>query len=423
MNRRPPNHHIPTALALTDSILMEAALLFGTPLYVYDDLMIESRYSLLLSILPKNASIFYSVKANPNPFIVKKYLELGASLEIASEGELSISFIAGTEGKHVIFVGPGKKSNELKRALESRLSFIVAESSREIDRIQSLSALKDQQTMVAFRVNPGRGRGMITMGGSTQFGMTPESIAQCAMRKDDYPNLTFAGLHAYAGTGILKLEDILRNTEMILDIFVEIQRKTGMKFSFCDVGGGFGIPYFERDVDPEWNMLKEPLSRLVTMYLCRYPYTEVFGFESGRFLIGPAGVFIARVIDIKRNGGKTFVVLDGGTNVFNVDAQYRGHRAFPMRVLTSRKGEEEPVTLCGPLCTTADQMAVDILLPRIYPDDLIAIYQAGAYGLTASPGLFLSHGFPGEVMLRNGSLQRIRQPLTPADLLLTHLAP
>lgn len=423
MSKASPIQHIPSNLSLSDEILKEAASRFGTPLYIYDAHLMQHRWNLLSSILPEDTVVYYSVKANPNIWIIDAFQELGASFEVASAGELTAALRAGVSPTSIIFVGPGKSRQELEDAVARRLGAIVAESRREVKDLQVLSRVRSTKTRVVLRVNPGRGRGMISMGGATQFGMEPHAALDVLINTDRYSNLEIIGLHAYLGTGILDLEVLLRHTHMVLQTADELQRMSGKELEFIDVGGGLGIPYYSGDEAPDWQALTAPLCAVIDEYRQDHPGTDVLAFESGRFLVGPSGVFLTQVLYLKESQGRFFAVLDGGTSVFGGDDPYRGFRPTPVRVLARRVAPSHPITLCGPLCTTADRLAVDTLLPVPDVGDLVAFYQAGAYKLTASPGLFLSHGFPCEILMQGDRFRLIRKRTTPDQFLASQPEP
>jgi diaminopimelate decarboxylase len=166
------------------------------------------------------------------------------------------------------------------------------------------------------------------------------------------------------------------------------------------------------------NSLHSQFSNLIDEYQQQYPATELIAVESGRFLVGPAGIFVTRVVDIKYLYGKCFVVLDGGVNVFGGHDRYVGARPLPIRVINYSERALENLTLCGPLCTPLDRLAANVVLPRPRIGSLVVFYLAGAYGYTASPGLFLSHGFPYEVLATGKELKCIRKATSPDDLFL-----
>lgn len=419
MIRMPPNQHIPKDLALNDDDLAEAVSKFGTPLYLYDGSLIRARWKTLRSLLPKYVTVFYSAKANPNIWVINAFGKLGASCEVASFGELMAALRAGISASDLVFVGPGKSRCELRQAISRGVALVVVESTREIEEIQALSQELVRKTPVALRINPGRGKGSIRMGGITQFGMEAEVALGLLKTAHTLEGIQIVGLHAYLGTGVLDWKHVLAHTKTILQTADRLQRQSGRALSFIDVGGGFGIPYHHRDKPTNWECMKEPIAELLNRYLTAHPQTETIAVESGRFLIGPAGVFLASVLDVKRTKDTWFVILDGGINVFGGDDPYRGFRPPPIRIVGCEREYDQPVTLCGPLCTTADRLATDLVLPMPQQGDVIAFYQAGAYRFSASPGLLLSHGFPREAMVKNGRFFLIRERLSPERFLRT----
>src|ERR1041384_3019009 len=405
-DKAPPIRHIDRSMGLTDDLLKRAALMFGTPLYVYDGDLFPILWSRLRGALPAQNRLYYSVKANPNLHIIREFTKLGAHFEVASGGELAAVTRVGVPPDHVIFVGPGKTDEELDLAVSSNINAVVVESLQELDRIARIAHRNRLRQRVAIRINPGIGGGTLSMGGATQFGMAP-SVALQILNKP-ISGVEIIGIHAYLGTGILKWEELITNTAEILRLADNIQQTTGQTLLFVDVGGGFGIPYYERDQPLDLQSLWGALEALVGEYLSKYPNTETIAFESGRFLVGPSVIFLTRVLDLKVLDNKYFVILDGGINNFVGYDHYFGARPTPVRVLDQGMRDLKGVSLCGPLCTTADRLATDVLLPLPEIGDLVAFFEAGAYGLSASPGLFLSRGYPSEVLRKGNDLHLIR---------------
>jgi len=408
MDKKPPLHHIPHELDLPDELIIRAADTYGTPLYLYDENMIRARWDRLKSLLPKRVSIYYSVKANPNISIIEVFRELGAKFEVASIGELNAVLKANVNPGDIIFLGPGKTESELEKAIQAGIQVLIVESAREIELLQKYSRRYDIPP-IALRINAGYSKGSISMGGETQFGMASQE-AEKILQRTDLKNIKIIGIHSYAGTGILDGKAVLDNCKKVLSISRELQEKTKKQLSFIDMGGGLGIPYYSGDSEPNWDDIKSPLAALIDTYINDNPWANNLAIESGRFLIGPAGVFISRVLYKKENGGKHFLILDGGSNVYNHD-RYAGARIPPICVAGRRNEPNELVSICGPLCTTLDRLAADVIMPKTRVNDIIVFYLAGAYGLTQSPGLFLSHGYPSEVISKNNRLSLIRERL------------
>ena len=403
MSKLPPNYHIPKTLQLSSSVLLDAVKQFGTPLYVYDAAMINEQWRVLRSMVPANTKVYYAVKANPNTTIIRILRDLGASFQVASEGELDIVLGCGVSPSDIIFAGPGKTIQQLQKAIEHNLQAVVAESIREIKTLQTLSEQANQKTRVALRMQLG------SSSHTAFFGMEENIMCNILMNASQYSHLDILGVHGYKQTNILDWEAIVQNSEKVLDAADKYQKLSGKALSFINIGGGFGIPYYEPQTMLDVNSLKPALHELIHKYTTKYPLTETIAIESGRFLAGPSGVFLTRVIDIKQAGGEQFAILDGGINFFNFFSRtfLQSEQISPLKVLKNSSEHEKPsmFTLCGPLCTRGDVLAKNTLLsPPPQIGDIMAFYQAGAYSLTASPVLFVSHKFPNEVIFDRGQL-------------------
>jgi diaminopimelate decarboxylase len=423
MAKNPPVHHIPSDLRKMDALLIQASELFGTPYYLYDRQQLERNWWTLLNNLPRRTNLHYSVKANPSIAIVHTFAQLGASFEVASMGELMAVLRAGVLPSRVIFVGPGKTESELRFAIMHEVYALVAESQREVDTIRRLSCQLGKRTRIVLRINPGVGKGMLSMGGATQFGIEPDVALKILTAFDNSGSSEIIGIHGYLGTQIHDWRVICEHAHLILHLADELQQQSGNLFTFIDIGGGFGIPYYETEHPLDMASLHASLNRLFDDYCTKYPTTNSIAAESGRFLVGSAGIFVARALDIKRYGEKCFVILDGGINVFGGHDRYAGSRLMPIRVVDGNVSRQEPLTLCGPLCTPLDRLAVDAILPMPREGSLLAFYLAGAYGYTASPGLFLSHGFPCEILADGEHLALIRERSSTGTLLYSQRIP
>ena len=410
-----PLYLIPQDLSLSDNIILQAAEQFGTPLYIYDKHMLEKNWEDLTNCVPEISRIFYSVKANPSLAIIKIFADLGANFEVASVGELKAVLHVGVSPSRIIFVGPGKTNFELRYAIERQVKVIVSESLQEVHDIQALAQNMQQIARVALRINPGHGTGMLSMGGDTQFGMDPNVALKILKDSTNLSGVEIVGIHGYLGTQLLDWKVILEHSRTIMQIADDLQQKSGRLFSFIDLGGGFGIPYHESDEHLSLSELHGALLDLLSQYSHNYPNTETIAFESGRFLVGSSGLFVTRVLDIKKTQEQIFIILDGGINAFGGFDRYAGSRPTPIRVLDKENGEEKGLTLCGPLCTPLDRLAANVLLPLPHHGSIAVFYLAGAYGYSASPGLFLSHGYPCEILATQGELKLIRQRISPDE--------
>ena len=383
-----PNQHILKGI-VDDSKLITLARKYNTPLYVYDKNVIQNQYKKLKKI---NSKIFYSVKANPFDDILQLLNDLDAYFEVVSLGELQKLKKNNISFEKVLFVGPAKNEEELLYAIANNIGLIVVESKNELVKIERISKELNKSINILIRINPQFNAGAtINMSGITQFGVEKKMAIE--MLRSSYENINILGLHFYLGTNILDEKQIIQNTIDILKLVDEIEKITNTNFATIDIGGGFGVPYYQNDNDLDFGLLTIELNSI----LKKYSNKDIL-LESGRFMIAHSGIFITKVVDIKINFGTKFILLDGGTNFMGGDNKYRGFRISPIRVLNTTK-EQEVVTLVGSLCTSSDTLAKDILLPNVKIGDYIAFYQVGAYNFTASPVLFLSHNLPKEILI------------------------
>jgi diaminopimelate decarboxylase len=417
MTAVPPYQHIPPRLLDLDRDLSRIADKYGTPLYVYDESVIRASWDQLLSAVPRSVDVYYSVKANPNIWVINCLSNCGASAEVASVGECIAALRAGVPRQKIIMVGPGKSGHTLRFAVVNKIKAIVIESLEELEHVEAIATEEREVVDVALRVNPGHGSGAIAMGGPTQFGLDEKTVLDILLAKRRYPHVRLVGIHSYLGTGVLDWNTVVEQTACSLSIASDLERASGIQFEFVDVGGGLGVPYYSGDKALDTDALRRPLRSLIEEYLGKPESPCTVAIESGRFLVGPSGVFLTRVLSVKTRSNRLFVVLDGGINNYGYDDRYRGVRPPPVRLLAKRPMAEHPVTLCGPLCTTSDRLAVNLAFPLPEPGDLLAFYQAGAYAFTANPGLFLSYGFPAEVLLRSDGPKLIRRRFSAEDAL------
>ncbi|MBT2282394.1 diaminopimelate decarboxylase [Paenibacillus polymyxa] len=395
---------------------------FGTPLYVYDAEVLERVYEELRSLLTPKVELFYSLKANPNISIVHLLQGLGAQAEVCSMAELHTALQAGTKPDRIIFLGPGKTDAEITACIRHGIYAIVCESFQELNRIEAIAAEEGRIVPVALRINPSfavKGS-RLTMGGKPrQFGMDEDTVMQGRQQLERCSHVDIIGLHVYMGTRMLDVEPIVENTRHILELAERLEEQLGIRLQMVDVGGGLGVPYYEGEQPLSVSVLSAQLNPLFEQFKEKHPDIRLF-MELGRYLVGTSGMLVSRALYVKESYGETFVVTDGGTNCHMAAVGIGSYvkRNFPIASL-SRYGES-PVAefnITGPLCTPNDVIGKKVNLPPVAQGDLIGVFHSGAYGPTASPTHFLSHGSPAEVMISGGEAHLIRERDTPEDLL------
>ncbi|MEH1166480.1 type III PLP-dependent enzyme [Micromonospora sp. CPCC 205539] len=400
----------------------EIAERFGTPMYLYDADVLRGQFTALRAALHPAVEIFFSLKSNPNLSICALLGSLGARAEVSSMAELVTAQRAGIAPENIMFLGPGKSIAELTACVRSGIGALVCESLGELALIGRIARQHDQVVPVVLRVNPGfsvKGSGL-TMGGKPrQFGIDDTQLLDADPATIRVDGVRLAGIHAYMGTRILTEDAIVENTARIFELAERISAHADFPLDLVDVGGGLGVAYFEGESDLDLPTLADRLNPVIDGFAARHPGTRLI-LESGRYLTALAGTYVSRVAYVKSSMGENFAVTDGGTNhhMAAVGVGSFVKRNFPMSLLSRT---DEPATerwhVTGPLCTPNDTIGRAVQLPSLRPGDLIGVLRSGAYGPTASPVLFLSHGSPAEVLVLDGQAHLVRARDTVEDLL------
>jgi diaminopimelate decarboxylase len=398
---------------------------YGTPFYLYHGEMISERVRRVRDALGTEVS--YSVKANPSLGVCQLIAWAGqAGAEVASSGELTLARAAGFEPEDIVFAGPGKTDDELRRIVEEGIFADNVESLGEIDRLATIAGQMGRRIGVGVRINPAAqlmGSGM-RMGGTVgQFGIDQAELEEAVRKTLSHPELGLRGIHVYTATQVFEVEPLLEHCRNILEIALEAADYAGRPLEMVDFGGGLGIPYFEKMAEFDLRSFGEGFRELLASYRsdprlagCR------FLFELGRYLVADAGVYVTRVVDVKQMRGKTFVITDGGMNhhltaTGNMGQVFR--KSYPLLNLTRMSGVpgEEGVAVAGPCCTPLDMFGSNIPLVEPEAGDLIGVFYSGAYGFSASNLGFLSHPSPAEVLLLDGEVNLLRSGGKPEDVL------
>lgn len=379
----------------------------GTPLYAYDRGVLAAALAELRGALPDPVEIFYSVKANPAAPVLEGFVERGLGLEVASAGELARALAAGCPADRIVFAGPGKTDAELERAVEARIGEVHVESAGEVGRLAAVAASAGRTAPVVLRVNPAGeiGGAAIAMGGRpAPFGIDEEALDPVVDRIVGDPALDLLGVHLYVGTQILDAAALVDHARRAVAVARRVADRSGRPIRTVDLGGGLGVPYFAHESRLDLEAYGGGLAEVVGEAR-RDPRLAAARWilEPGRFLVAEAGLYVARVVDVKVSRGETFVVVDGGLNHHLAASGNLGQaipRPFPI-VAPERMDEPpaDPVHVVGPLCTPLDVLGRNVALPRLAVGDLVAVLQSGAYARSASPLGFLSHPEPPEVWL------------------------
>lgn len=411
MNRPIPVHAPTTQFPVVDDCLQvggvpltELARRVGrTPFYAYDRGLITRRVDLLRKHLPAGVHLHYAMKANPMPAVVEHIARLVDGLDVASAGELRVALAAGAERSTISFAGPGKTDAELAEAVAAGI-IVNLESEREMERIAAIGRDRGLRPLVAVRVNPDfelKSSGMKMGGGPKQFGVDAERVPEMLGRIGQL-GLDFQGFHIFSGSQNLRADAIKEAQEKTIELALKLAGHAPSPVRLLNIGGGFGIPYFPGERPLDIAAVGASLAGLLGGMERRLPQARIV-IELGRYIIGEAGLYVCGVVDRKVSRGQVFLITDGGLHHHLAASGNFGQvirKNYPVavgnRVVGTRR---EIVSVVGPLCTPLDLLADRMELAQADVGDLIAVFQSGAYGLTASPTAFLSHPPPAEILV------------------------
>lgn len=377
----------------------------STPFFAYDLGLLEQRVAALREAMPQGLGLHYAVKANPMPELLAKLAGMVDGFDVASAGELRAALDAGMAPGAIGFAGPGKAPAELRAAVEAGIT-IELESPTEADRVTEIGSELGRRPRVAIRVNPDfevRGSGMRMGGGPQQFGVDAElvpGLMDALVGRD----LELVGFHVFAGSQNLDAGILCEAQQRTVDLVLRLADVAPAPVTYLNLGGGFGIPYFEGDEPLDLGAVGQNLATLLEERVRPALPGAGVVIELGRYIVGECGVYVTRILDRKQSRGRTFLIVDGGLHhqlaaTGNLGQVIR--RDYPVGIAPAEDGERETetATVVGCLCTPLDLLADQAELPRAEIGDLALIFQAGAYGLTASPTAFLSHDPPREVLV------------------------
>jgi len=368
-----------------------------TPLFVYDAALLGARIAILRAALPQRCDMHYAMKANPFAPLLQYMAERVDGIDIASAGELERALQAGMAPERISFAGPGKRDDELRTAVWHGIT-INLESEGEARRLLGVAEGIGRTPRVAVRVNPDlelKGSGMRMGGGAKPFGVDAERAPALARMMID-AGADWRGWHIFAGSQSLDASAIIAMQAETIALAGRLSDAVGAPPPLVNLGGGFGIPYFPGDVALDPGPIGAALGRAIDTAPACLGQSR-FALELGRWLVGEAGVYLTRVVDVKESHGELFAVVDGGLHHQLAASGNFGtviRRNYPVAI-ANRFGEPpmpRPVTIVGCLCTPLDRLADQVLLPPVEVGDLVAIFMAGAYGASASPAAFLGHG-------------------------------
>lgn len=388
-------------LKIGDIEILDIVNEYGAPLYVYDEKTIEERLELLSGSF-KGFDVFYSFKSNPNPQICSFIKSKGGFADTASIGEVRLAQSCGFKSNEILYSAPGKKEAEIREAIGKCI--VIADSLNELKMINEVCNELGLIEEVGIRINPnysieGTDALEIMSGYPSKFGIDQEILDKNIDIIRTLKNVAVKGIQIYMGSQIIDYNIIYNNFLNIFKIAACCKNELGIDINFVDFGGGFGIKYTDRDEELNIQRAGEMVQELKRSKEFRSISNARLIIESGRFISGPAGYYIAKVLDTKVSRGKNYAILDGGMNTFFRPVFIKENR-YPIEVGNKMHLEKNKrITLGGVMCTPIDIYEEDVMLPEIEKGDIIVFFNTGAYGYTMSLTKFISHEEAKEIYI------------------------
>jgi diaminopimelate decarboxylase len=394
---------------------------FGTPFYVYDLDLIGRRVAALRAALPRGFRIAFAVKANPSLAVVAHLERCGVGADVASGGELATVLRAGFDPKEIAMTGPGKRDGELAAAVAAGIGFITVESPGELRRLEAIAASAGKRQPILLRLAVSEDAHLETVriisGVEGKFGMPLHQLTETARAAAASEHVDLLGVHAFGASNVRDAEQLVAHVADLVEIGRRVAAEAGTTLRLVDAGGGLGIPYSDGERPLDLDRLCRRLGEMRARWDADASLRGMeIVMEPGRFLVGPAGAYVARVVDVKGHDSAPVAILDGGINHVLRPALIGSEQRLAVLASDGLRAMVK-TTVAGPLCTGLDVFTTGAMLPRPRVGDLVAVLDAGAYGFTESMPFFLSHPTAAEVAVKARRARLIRPRIEPSELL------
>lgn len=405
----------------------------GTPCYVYSKATLLDHYDRLASAFaPLEPLICFSIKSCANLAVCRTLAERGAGMDLVSGGELHRARLAGVDLRACVYAGAGKTDDEIRQAIEAGVGWLNIESEQEFEVVSAIAGRMQRACRGALRVNPDvdpkTHRYTSTGKKETKFGVDIERAKAFFKSYGRDERCRLRGIHLHIGSPVYAIEPYVRAIEKALSLIDELERE-GYSIEMLDLGGGFGADY-ESDQSP---VAADYAGAIVPLLRERVERGLKIILEPGRSIVANAGILLLRVLFIKTSGDKTFAICDGGMNDLLRPSHYGSfHFIWPTEVEARfqpvRREQTMPMNglkaldVVGPICESGDFLALDRALPPLKRGDLMAVFAAGAYGMTMA-NRYNSMPLPAEVMVERERVTLVRRREAYDDLTTHELEP
>jgi diaminopimelate decarboxylase len=398
-----------------DVAVTEIAVAVGTPFYCYSTATLERHYRVFSEAFAGvDAMVCYAMKANSNQAVLKTLGQLGAGVDVVSEGELRRALKAGIPANRIMFSGVGKTPSEMDLALEAGIYCFNVESEPELEVLNQRALKAGKKAHVSFRINPDVDAGthakISTGKKENKFGISYERARAVYARAATLDGIQVTGIDMHIGSQITELQPFADAFKLLREL-VSTLRTDGHTIDHVDVGGGLGIPYKDDNNPPPEpaayaKIVKEQLAELNCKIVT----------EPGRLIVGNAGILVTEVIYVKDGGDKTFVIVDAAMNDLIRPTLYEAYHEIRPVTISAANAPRIRADVVGPVCETGDYLALDREMAMPKPGDLMAVGSAGAYGAVQA-GTYNTRRLVPEVLVKGGEFHVIRQRPSYEDLI------
>ncbi|MCB9771962.1 MAG: diaminopimelate decarboxylase [Candidatus Omnitrophica bacterium] len=395
----------------------DVAKAVGTPFYLYShNTLVDHLTKIQRAFAKVNPIVCFAMKSNGNLSVLKTLANYGAGFDIVSMGELKKALLIGADPKKIVFASVGKTEDEIAIALKAGILFFNVESVPELEEINRIAKKMGKVAPVALRINPdvaAATHNFITTGTlKNKFGIDLTSTRRLLKEQKKYKNIKITGLHIHIGSQIVTAKPFINAIKKVIE-FLESLRSEGIRIEYLDIGGGMGIIYKDENPQTAQNYSDAIL-----------PYLEKTGLkivmEPGRFIVGNAGIFVTKVLYLKDNGFKKFLIVDGGMNDLIRPSLYDAYHEIV--AVKASKAKIIKVDVVGPICESGDFLGKARELPALKKNDLLAVLSAGAYGFVMSSNYNVRCRVP-EVLVKGKEFAVTKKRETYDDLLRNETIP
>jgi diaminopimelate decarboxylase len=402
--------YINKSLSIEKVKVEDIAKKYGTPTYCYSYEQLKKNINNFQKHFKSfSPLICFAIKSNTNVNLIREIRKFGLGADVVSMGELMMALKAGINPKKIVFSGVGKTSNEISYAINQNILLINAESESEIKEIERIAKFKKKIINIGIRLNPNTDaktlKQISTGKKENKFGVDEKTFFNLVNYSKLSKNINLKCLSVHIGSQILDHKPY----ENMLKVVNRIIKKCNHKFEFIDLGGGMGISYEKNDIKLNYQKYSIAINKFLKSHKSKII------FEPGRSIVGDIGLLISKVIYIKKNDKKDFIILDAAMNDLMRPALYgANHRTLP--VIKNNQTSKKIYEFVGPICESTDKFTTLKKFQKLKEKDLVVMCDVGAYGMSLSSN-YNVRPKPTEVLIKGSKINVVKKRQKIEDLI------